>query len=117
LIPRLLWELRYQRDGWVVQRQLECEQSLPDWYLDEPELDLVGSFLMRAFWDLSTERSQLGPIPWSKIVAYASLNGLEAGMIEPFKVVMRALDNAYLHHQEQELAKTVQREKMKKQDG
>lgn len=57
-------------------------------------------FYIKAFFDLSTERQlgmNVGPIPWSNILAYASYSGLEADMIDVFIYTIREMDAAYLN--------------------
>lgn len=56
-------------------------------------------FYTQAFWELSTERQigmGLGPIPASRIKAYAADYGLEPDVAEVFKVVVREMDSVYL---------------------
>jgi hypothetical protein len=84
-------------------------RPLPAWYLDRPELFAVEAFYIAAFFDLSTCRSigmSLGPIPWTAIVEYADIVGLEPSNRELFVFVIRELDAAYLAWQAQEMERT-----------
>lgn len=70
----------------------------PQWYLEEPDLLPGDEFYVKAFWDLSTERYfgwAVGPIPWSRIVAYGERCNLDDGMISVFVYVIRSMDEAY----------------------
>jgi hypothetical protein len=61
-----------------------------------PEAD---NFYLHAFFDLTTCRAigmDLGPIPWTAIVAYADRAGLDPAGCEAFVAVIRTLDGAYL---------------------
>ena len=72
---------------------------MPQWYLDEPEIDPINTFYLQAFYDLSTCRSIgqiLGPIPWNIVVQYAEHVGLEIDMTDLFIRVIRSLDKAFL---------------------
>lgn len=77
----------------------ERKQPLPDWYLEEPELQLGEQFFLEAFWELHTSRPQAfgpGQIPWHLIRLYAVDCGLEPDVMDSFKRIIREADNAYL---------------------
>lgn len=91
--------MRFERDGWSVETAKKKGRPLPQWYLDEPDIDPINNFYLQAFYDLSTCRNIgqiLGPIPWNIIVQYAEYSGLEIDMTDLFIRVMRSLDLAYL---------------------
>ena len=73
---------------------------LPEWANNVPELTQAEAWLLRAFWDLSTERQRsgmgMGPVPWSKIRTYGHDSGLDRGAREILKAVVQALDVAYI---------------------
>ena len=59
-------------------------------------------FYLRAFWDLSTERSYgqvLGWIPWSRAIEYASKAGLESDMLRPFWTIIHTMDGGFMDWQ------------------
>lgn len=65
---------------------------------------------MKSFYDLGTERGigmSLGPIPWSKIVAYAEHYGLEKDVTEAFVDIIREMDSAYLDYNANNKPKVV----------
>ena len=62
--------MRYERDGFAVEVLIERGQPPPSWYEEEPDCPPGLDYYMKAFWQLSTERSigfSVGPIPASKI--------------------------------------------------
>lgn len=83
-------------------------QPLPrDWDPNPPEIEPDGAWILRAFWDLSSERPigfSLGPIPWSSVVRYGARAGLDREASDVLWAHVRALDSAYLawHAREQE---------------
>lgn len=65
-------------------------------------LGLEGYY--QAFLELHTCRAVgfgVGAIPWTAIDAYARRHGLEGEEYEDFEDTVRALDNAYLAHQQE----------------
>lgn len=102
------WDLRFDRDGFVVECKLERNdpwETFPDWFRQEPELETWDHFYLRAFWDLSTERqigAAVGPIPATKIDDYACRKGLDLSMMEAFKTIIRTMDRTYLKWLEKE---------------
>lgn len=89
--------------------------KLPGWYLDRPDELRGDEFYIDAFFSLSTERQFgqcIGPIPWSKIIDYGILHGLNYTMLNVFHVVLRILDEGYLEWQRDD-----QRARNKKKNG
>jgi len=81
---------------------------LPQWYLEQPQLVEGDAFYIKAFWNLHTCRSfgmGLGPIPWDKIIAYCHYKGLDEELVEPFVVIIRSMDAAYLDWSNKETEK------------
>lgn len=73
---------------------------LPDWWGKRPSSIRGDDFYVAAFWELSSCRDFgqfVGPIPWDKIVMYGERKGLDAVMIDVLEVVIRELDEVYLH--------------------
>ena len=86
--------------------------NLPQWYLEDPAPGPQDDFYLRAFWDLSTEREVgfgVGPIPWSKIVEYGELEGLDLDVMRSFVRVVREMDTGYLKWQSDEADKKRRR--------
>jgi hypothetical protein len=74
-------------------------RPLPDWALNEPDEYAGDEFYINAFYELSTCRlvgNETGPIPWDKIVLYASFHGLERDLIPLFIRVIIEMDASYL---------------------
>lgn len=93
------WELKYQRDGWSIQSGKAKGRAIPQWYLDEPQIDDLDLWFMEAFWDLTTTRSfgQVpGPISWSSIQFWASVHLLDSKTTSTLHWVIREMDNVYL---------------------
>lgn len=73
-------------------------QALPQKILNQPELLPGLQFYFSAFLELSTCRYD-GPIPWTAIVQYAEMHGVEDDHMDDFRYYMREMDAAYLKHQ------------------
>lgn len=64
-----------------------------------------ADFFIRAFWELSTERPRRGaPIPWSRLVQFAALYGLERDVMDLFVHVLREMDEEWLRFQSEDSA-------------
>jgi hypothetical protein len=77
---------------------------------DEPQPFLGDDFYMKAFWDLSTERQlgmTAGPIPWTRIQAYACACELSSSMMKVFEAVIRAMDSTYMEEAEKARKKSA----------
>lgn len=94
LAERLIWVLRYDRDGFSVEAARKKKRPLPDWYLDEPAEPEGASFFYEAFRDLATCRPTDGPIPWRDAMAYADRKGLAPDVAEVLWTVIRKMDQA-----------------------
>lgn len=93
------WDLKYAEDGWQIETAIAKNRPLPAWADDEPDVFAGDEFYLTAFNELSTCRpigDATGPIPWDKIVQYASFKGLEYIMIDPFIRIIRSMDSVYL---------------------
>lgn len=90
-----LGQLQRCADGGGVAA-LQAQQAIDAIRAKEPPTDLAVSTCISAWWDLSTERSigiVVGPIPWSKIVAWCRFRRLDRDLTELVVVVIRQLDN------------------------
>lgn len=98
----------------------ERGQPLPDWAQSPPEIAPGEDWYLQAFWDLGTERQlgygSLGPIPWSRIVAYGERAGLSSGTVDVLVEVVQALDGAYLRWRADE-AETERRRQKAEQEA
>ena len=91
--------MRCERDGFSIDAALDKGRDLPDWFLEEPPLLPGDQFYLDAFWDLSTCRPvgmSEGPIPWTSIVEYWRMSGLDDDTMELFVGVIRAMDAEYM---------------------
>lgn len=71
-------------------------RELPQWYLDEPPVQLLDDFYLRCFWDLDTERYfSNGPIPVTRIREYGYQFDLDADIINQFVDLIRTMDAAH----------------------
>lgn len=73
--------------------------TVPDWWHKKPPEVRGDDLYLTAFWELSSCRNfgmGIGPIPWDVMVLYGERKGLDAGMLDVFVYVLRALDEVYL---------------------
>lgn len=79
-----------------------------------PELQDGDGFFLRSFWILSTERQigahSVGPIPWSSIVRFAMLSGLDGDMTRHLVTIVQRIDAAYLGWLSSEHARATRKE-------
>ena len=73
--------------------------AAPEWFLDQPELEICDDFWIDAFYSLSTCRNSgmgLGGIPWTAIREYAEYYLLDDSTSENLFIIIKSLDNTYL---------------------
>lgn len=82
------------------------QEGLPRWIQEEPFLTRGEKFFLDAYHDLCTERAismvGAGPIPWSKIVEYASLRQMDYTFYLSFRNVIRMVEAATFEEEEEE---------------
>lgn len=103
------YELRLERDGFSVDAAIRKGRSLPQWFLECPELEDDEVFYLNAFYDLNSCRDtgwSPGPIPWTAIRDYADYRGLEPHLLDFFSKVIRIVDQDYLKYIEEQRPKT-----------
>ena len=84
-------------------------RALPDWYIDEPELEGWDSFYMRSFDDLNTCRNSgfgLSPIAWTDILTYAVHKELDKDLQEAFIQIIRQMDQSFMEYQTEKSEKS-----------
>lgn len=111
----LRWSLAWdgEKAKWL-EEIAEEEGRPPKALIDRPELFPGNEWYLEAFWELSTDRDAgmaLGPIPFSAINQYGKRLALDAEEFDTFRIMIRALDGAYLDHAE---ARRKAREKQHK---
>lgn len=97
--------MRYNRDGYSVEAAIVKGRALPEWYLDEPQLQIGDHFYITAFSDLNSCRQVgmgVGEIPWDKVIEYGRYKGLDDTMMEVFRIIMKEMDRAFLRWQDKE---------------
>lgn len=87
----------YERFGVAVPKELE-----------PPRLYDVELYFWEAFVELTTDRNNGGPIPYSSIREYAKVHGDN----DSFTAIIRRMDRAYLTHEEGQ-SRTFTREMMR----
>lgn len=78
----VVWELRYQRDGFSVEAARKKGRPLePDhWYYQKRELPEGIDLFLQAYRDLSTCRPPDGPIPWTAAMEWSDRRGLPSDL-------------------------------------
>lgn len=91
--------MRYSRDGFSIESAKRKGRPLPDWYTEAPEISMLDSIYLDAFWFLHTTRAfgmDIGPIPWDKCLLYAQYLELDRDLTECFFRIIFALDAEFL---------------------
>jgi hypothetical protein len=98
LIATLRWKLVDKRDGWVSDNPRY--KNSPNASISKQEKKVFCSSLMfiwDSFWELSTTRHELGPIPWTAINEYAKrFNIDDMDEFDSFLFFIRGLDTEFL---------------------
>jgi hypothetical protein len=105
------------KDGFSVDAAISKGRELPDWYMDGPDLLPGDEFYLRAFGELSTCRyigMSAGPIPWTAMVTYGKMVGLDTDAMELFILVLRMMDSEYLEYQNSQIDKPPPQKRMVK---
>jgi hypothetical protein len=85
---------------------------IPQRIAEAPELLPWLNHVFGAFFELSTCRHELGPIPWTALHLYVQAHEVED--LEWFTGLIRAMDSAYIaHHNKKRIKAKVGGEKKK----
>ena len=77
--------------------------DVPEPGFERPEFGAGLELFYQAFWDLNTERRDVGqPIPWSSIQSYADYLAADDTLREELHALVRALDAEHLRHKKSE---------------
>lgn len=85
------------REHW--EQQLIEGRPVPEPFLNLPDIIPEATYYWAAFCDLQSERTygmSVGPIPISRVRAYADVEGLSEDEWDFFRNVIRDLDNEHL---------------------
>lgn len=66
-------------------------------------MDAFDDFYISAYLKLDTERTELNPIPWSKIQMYADRQGLDRDMTDMFEYIISVMDKEYIAWQSEKI--------------
>lgn len=81
----------------IINQCANSGEELPEEIANRPQLLFGLSFYIKAFDDLDTERSHsmgVTQIPWSKIVNYAHIEGMDKQETQDFVYIIRKVDDA-----------------------
>jgi hypothetical protein len=96
----LIWELNFKEKEFSLQAAITKGRAIPEWALNNPEHLRGDEFFLTAFYQLSSCRhltsESPGPIPWDKIILYASVKELEPDVSLAFEYILREMDAGYL---------------------
>ena len=112
LRERLLWELRWSRDGYAVKQRLEQGKEPPSWFYDEPHTSDAEWFYIRSYFKLATCKGvgmSMGPIPWTAIHEFVDRIGFDQEMRGVFERVIWSLDNEWQDWSDRESKKKRKR--------
>lgn len=83
-----------------METQLSRGREAPDWYLSRPELWPGQEFYLTAFDRLTTCRplgsGGIGRIPWTAIVKYSEVHGMDFYELQTFQYLMERMDTVYI---------------------
>ena len=82
----------------IIQQCLNSGEELPEEIVNRPEPMFGSSFYINAFNELDTERSHgmgITQIPWSSIMQYAHIEGMDRQEARDFLTVIRHIDYKY----------------------
>ena len=71
---------------------------LPKKLQNEPQLELGLELFYLAFWDLSTCRHDLGPIPWTAMFTYCQEYDIIDEQREDMFTYIREMDTVFMKH-------------------
>jgi len=109
----LLWEIKYEKNGFSVQAAIAKNRPLPQWYLDKPELDQFEEWLLVSFFELSNGRVDGKLISWRDIADYSTLHEFDPVFSQVFKEIIIELDVLFWQHNKSERS-TKEKEELKK---
>lgn len=82
----------------IIQQCMNSGEQLPEEIANSPEMIFGTAFYIHAFNELDTERSHgmgITQIPWSSIISYAHIEGMDRQDTRDFLFVIRYLDDRY----------------------
>ena len=89
----------------IVKQCLREGLKYPKAIANAPTLWLGLALYYDGFWEVSSDRVGMGPIPWSSVLRYAQLFGFSEEQTEDLLYHVRVMDNAYLEHHKPKGAK------------
>lgn len=103
-----MWERKYHSDGFSVQAAIAKGRELPEWYYNEPDIDIAEEYLLKIFCDLDTcRRFSPGPIPWTDIVHYIDRLDYGNELSGTIEKIIRLVDTEFLSILDKEKPKKV----------
>lgn len=96
----------------VIQQCFRDHRQFPEFIREAPDLYLGLEFFYGAFFDLTGDRHigmGPGPIPWSSIVDYASIAGLDELETDDLLYFVRKMDHEYLRYHQKRLEDKAKR--------
>ena len=104
ILEKFQFDLRMQRDGWIVQNAVAKKKTIPKWYVNRIELTEQEQGIYQTYihyWNsLSSERKyELGSIPWHFIKQHGEMLKLtDHGLIDHINII-QAIDKVYIEWQ------------------
>lgn len=89
----------------IIEAAIRRRQPLPDVIANAPELLLGLDTYYEAFVELSTCRTDLGPIPWTAVDRYAERHSFEGESFLYLLKMIRAMDDVFIKHMRAKLDK------------
>jgi hypothetical protein len=96
----------------LIRLSAQQGRPVPSKIANQPVLTEVDELFWLAFTHLATERIPDGAIPWLSIVRWAEYYGLDDEDAEDLIEVVRAMDSAYIGHQNEKRATRAGKEKL-----
>lgn len=90
----MIYGLEQGRTEAVILEQCRRDNlPVPAAIANAPELEFGANLFLNAFVELSSCRSQDGPIPWTAMIDYCTVNELDAELRDELMYIVRSVDS------------------------
>ena len=87
--------MRFRDREFSIRQAIRKGRGLPAWYLECPEIPDGAQWIIKAYWELASERKQNGSIPWSAARHWYAVSGNLESIWGLFWRCIQTIDAAY----------------------